>query len=192
MVASWRRCAFALTGAAYVLAASAGPARAADLAKKWEVGAGVAYSLYDNDSTLADNPATSVRGGYHFGPNHGAELSLQFQSTESGTKGLELDYDVRRWAVNYLYDLKSKKPESKLAPVILFGVGQMNWEAGGEKAGSTLFQAGGGLRVLFTPWLALRVEGRLFHYHGDGEGLIPRDGFFGFDADVGVSFFFGG
>jgi len=191
MLAIWRRYAFALAAAAGVLVAAPGQAGASDLGKKWEVGAGVAYSVYDNDSTLGDDFATSVRGGYHFRPQHGVEVSLQFQSTESSTRGSTDTYDVQRWALNYLFNFKPKKEDSKLAPLILFGVGQMDWDRGDSSAGSTLIQAGGGVRVLFKPWIALRVDGRLFHYYGDRD-LIPRDSFFGFDADVGVSFFFGG
>ena len=187
----WRGDAFALTAAGWALALAAVPAQAAELEKKWEVGAGIAYSMYDNDSTLADNPATSVRAGYHFGPHHGAELLYQVQSTESSTRGVELDYDVTRWAIDYTFDFKPKKAESRLAPLILFGIGQMHWDTGGDSAGSTLIQTGGGVRVLFTKWLALRAEGRLFHYYGDKD-LIPRDQFFGFDTEVGIVFFFGG
>ena len=190
MLAHRRRLAFLVAAVACVLLAATGPAGAVDLAKKWEVGGGVAYSMYDNDSTLADDFATSVRGGYNHS-QHGVELSLQFQGTESSTRGSTTTYDVNRWAIDYVFNLKPKKPDTKLAPLLLFGVGQMTWDTGEESAGSTLLQTGGGVRVFFKPWLALRVEGRLFHYYGDRD-LIPRDQFFGFDTDVGLSFLFGG
>lgn len=191
MLAHWRRWAFLVAAVACTLSAAVDPAGAVDLGKKWEVGAGFAWSMYDNDSTLSDDFATSVRGGYHFHPQHGVELAFMFQSTDSSTKGNTTTYDVNRWAINYLFNLKTKKPDTKLAPLLLFGVGQMHWDTGDESAGSTLIQGGGGLRVFLAPWFALRVEGRLFHYNGDRD-LIPRDQFFGFDSDVGVSFFFGG
>jgi hypothetical protein len=191
MLAHWRRRAFLVGAGAFLLSAAADPALAVDLAKKWEVGGGLAYSVYDNDSTLADDFATSVRGGYNFHTHHGVELSLQFQGTESSTRGNTTTYDVNRWAIDYVFNLKTKKPDTKLAPLILFGVGQMTWDTGEESAGSTLLQTGGGLRVFFKPWFALRFEGRLFHYYGDRD-LIPRDQFFGFDTDVGVVFLFGG
>jgi hypothetical protein len=191
MLAICRRTALALSAAAVLLAAASRPATAAELAKKWEVGAGVGRSVYDNDSTLGDDQETILRGGYHFGPRHGAEISLLFQSTESDVKDSGVSFDVTRWAINYVFDFQSKKPDAKLAPMVLFGAGRMSWDTGDESAGSTLIQSGGGVRIMFRPWLALRAEGRLFHYHGDRD-LIPRDGFFGFDADVGVSFFFGG
>jgi opacity protein-like surface antigen len=187
----WRGDAFALTAAAWTLAFAAVPAQAAELEKKWEVGAGIAYSMYDNDSNLNDNSAVSVRAGYHFGPHHGAELLYQIQSTDNSTRGVEIDYDVTRWAIDYTFDFKPKKEESRMAPLVLFGLGQMHWDTGDDSAGSTLIQAGGGVRVLFTKWLALRAEGRLFHYYGDKD-LIPRDQFFGFDSEVGIVFFFGG
>lgn len=190
MLAHWRRQAFLLAAGVFLLSAAADAAWAVDLAKKWEVGGGVAWSMYDNDSTLADDFATSFHGGYHFRSQHGVELSLQVQGTESSTRGNTTTYDVNRWAINYLYNLKTKKPDTKLAPLLLFGLGQMTWDTGEDSAGSTLIQGGGGVRVFFNSWLALRVEGRLFHYNGDRD-LIPRDQFFGFDSEVGVSFFFG-
>ena len=46
------------------------------------------------------------------------------------------------------------------------------------------------MRVRFAKSLAFRLDGRIWHFHGD-KFIIPRDGFFSFDIAAGVSWFFG-
>jgi hypothetical protein len=75
-------------------------------------------------------------------------------------------------------------------PLLLFGFGTMAYDNGGASDTTTVIQAGGGIRYLMKPWFALRFDGKIFHYHGDGP-IIPRHGYFGFDLDAGVSFLFG-
>jgi hypothetical protein len=132
-----------------------------------------------------------VRGGYIGVPRHEAEFNFQQQSSEDARKGTDITIDITRWDLSYVYNLKVKKPESKLIPLLNFGVGVMSYDNGSDSDSSTTFRAGGGIRVMFNPHLALRFDASIWHFHGDSV-IIPRDGWFVFDATLGVSFVFGG
>ena len=195
MLASTRRGVLILAAGALALAAPTGATAAEIPGKTWEVGPYVVNSIYDNDSLLSDTVSLGVRGGYFFKPQHGIELTFESQSTDEATQGSDETIDLEKYLFDYVYNFKTKKPDSKLAPLLIFGFGKMAYE-GNNSSGThvsdstTLIQSGGGVRVMFKPWIAMRVEGKLYHYHGDGV-LLPRDPYFGFDIDLGVSFFIG-
>jgi hypothetical protein len=178
------------------MVAAASPAAAVEFEKKsWEVGAYLVSSTYDNDSTISDTFAWGVRGGFIGAPRHEAEFTFEMQTADDATKGSDATYDITKWTINYVYNTKVKKPESKLAPLLIFGAGTMSYQGGGESESSTILQAGGGVRIFFTKKFAMRIDGKIWHFHGDGSGGdtgVPRDGFFAFDATVGVSYVFGG
>lgn len=190
MSRTWRRYAVSLFAALILSPAAAGVAHAADLAKQWEVGADIVYSLYDNDSQISDTPGWAVRGGYHLNSRHAFELMYQVESTTEGAKGSNVTVDVKKWAIDYVFNFKTKKADSKITPLFLFGVGQMLYDNGFSSGDSTLYRGGGGLRYLFTRRVALRFDAAIFHYHGDN-AVMPQHGFFGFDYELGVSFFLG-
>ena len=190
MPAIWRRCAFGLAAAAGLAALTAAPAAAADFAQQWEVGAYLVQTIYDNDSTISDTLGWGVRGGYHFKPQHGVELIYDIESADESSRVSTGTFDITKATVNYVHDLKTKKPDAKVGAFLLFGGGKMLYDKGDDSESATLLQTGGGVRVKMTKHIALRFDGKVFHYHGDSV-LIPRDGFFGFDIDAGVSFFFG-
>jgi hypothetical protein len=172
--------------------AAASPAAAVEFEKKsWEVGGYIVSSTYDNDSTISDTFGWGVRGGYIGAPRHEAEFTFGMQSADNATKGSEITFDITRWTIDYVYNLKVKKPESKLAPLLIFGAGTMSYDGGGESESTTVIEGGGGVRIFFTKRFAMRIDGKIWHIHGDGT-MIPRDGFFAFDADIGVSYVFGG
>ena len=190
MPASWRRWAYGVALAACFLVPAARPVAAADFAEPWEVGAYAVYTVYDNDTTISDTPGWGVRGGWQFKPRHAVELSFDTASADNSTKGSTITFDIQRIRADYLHNLKAKKPDSKLGAFILFGVGQMDYDNGTDSDSTTLFETGGGLRILMTKKLALRFDGKIFHLHGDSV-IIPRDAFYSFDFNAGVSFFFG-
>jgi OmpA-OmpF porin, OOP family len=174
------------------IAAAASPAVAADPEpKSWEVGAFVLSTTYDNDSLIADTIGFGARGGWVFKDRHEFELYLVKETADEDVKGSDETFDITRWSIDYVYNLKVKKPESKLSPFLLFGVGKMSYEGKGDSDSTTTFQTGGGVRVFMTKRFALRFDGRIFHFHGDNV-IIPRDGWFSFDFTAGVSYFFGG
>lgn len=191
MLARTRRCVLAPAAWALALAAISGTTAAAELGNTWEVGGYIVNSIYDNDSLLSDTVSPGVRGGYFFKPQHGVELTYAVQSTDNATKGSTETFDISKWALDYVYNFKSKKPDSKLAPLFIFGFGQMHYEGDSGSDSTTIIQSGGGVRVMFKPWIALRIDGKLFHFHGDDGDNLPRDPYFGFDIDLGVSFFIG-
>jgi hypothetical protein len=181
---------------AAAVVAAASPAAAVEFEKKsWEVGAYLVRSTYDNDSTISDTFAWGVRGAFIGTPRHEGEFTFEMQSADDATKGSDVTYDITKWTINYLYNIKGKKPESKLATFLLFGAGTMSYDGRGESESSTILQAGAGVRIFFTKRFGMRMDGKIWHFHGDGSGGgtgVPRDGYFAFDATVGVSYLFGG
>jgi len=191
MRTAWRRWALMMIVVAAVVAA-ASPAAAAELEKKsWEVGAYLVGSNYANGSTISDTFAWGVRGGFIGTPRHEVEFTFELQSADHATKGSDVTYDITKWTINYVYNTKVKKPESKLIPLLLFGAGTMSYDGGGESESTTILQAGGGVRVLFTKKFGMRFDAKIWHFRGDGE-VIPSDSYFAFDMTVGVSYLFGG
>jgi len=174
------------------VAASVSPAAAVELEKNtWEVGGYIVHTGYNNDSTISDSFGWGVRGGYLVKPAHEFEFTFGMESADDSTKGSSVTYNISRWTVDYVHNLKSKKPESKVAPLIIFGLGNMAYDGRGESDRTTVFEAGGGVRVFFTKKFAMRIDAKIWHFHGDGV-IIPDHGNFAFDIDLGVSYVFGG
>jgi hypothetical protein len=167
------------------------PAGAAALTKPWEVGADIVSSRYDNDSTLSDTFSGGVRGAWQFKPGHHAEMEYTKQSTPSNEHDSDITFDLTKWTVSYLHDFKVKKPDSKMFPLLIFGLGRMWYDNGTDSNGTTLFRGGAGLRLRMNSLIALRFDGTIFHYHGDSQMILPTHGFFGFDLTAGVSFLLG-
>lgn len=166
------------------------PALAVDLTKQWEVGADLLSTTMDNDTTIDDALGWRGRGAYHFTKIHAVELTYDSVSADSNIKTSDLSYDLEKIMVTYLADFKNKKPDAKWGMFGLFGLGRVSYENDFDSDASTVFQAGGGVRVLFTKSWALRLDGRIWHFHGDSR-IIPRDGFFSFDLALGASYLFG-
>jgi outer membrane protein with beta-barrel domain len=177
---------------AAVVVTAAAPATAAEFQKKsWEVGGYLFYTTYDNDSLIKDAPGWGVRGGFNIDPRHEVEMNFKWQSADSARKNSDVTFDITRWDVTYVYNLKTKKPDSKLIPFVDFGVGKMTYDDGDSSDNTTNFKTGGGIRIFFTKRLALRFDANIFHFHGDGT-IIPRNGWYSLDSTLGVSFAFGG
>ena len=166
------------------------PAGAADLAKKWEVGADLLSTTMDNDTTIDDALGWRARGAYHFTRIHGVELTYDSVSADSNIKTSDLSYDLEKIMVTYLADFKNKKPEAKWAMFALFGLGRVSYDNSFDSDASTVFQTGGGVRVMLSKSWAIRLDGRIWHFHGDSQ-IVPRDGFFSFDLALGASYLFG-
>ena len=186
---AWRRGSGLVIIALTALCASAS-VRADEFAGKWEVGADLLSTTMDNDTTIKDALGYRARGAYHLTKTHTIELTFDSVSADSQEKHTDLSYDLHKIMLNYLGSFKSKKPDSKVSSFGVFGIGQIKYDNGAASDDSTVFQAGGGVRVRFTKSLAFRVDGRIWHFHGDSF-IIPRDGFFSFDIAAGLSWFFG-
>lgn len=181
-----------LAGAALAVVAAFTPVRAAEIAQgQWEVGGDLVSTTYDNDTTMEDTFSFAVRAGWALRTKHMFEFHVNMQSADSELEGVDESFSIDRYTVNYVGNIKSKKPDSKLAGYALFGVGVILIDGEGGSDKSTLFRGGGGTRYFFTKSFALRVEGTLAQFHGDGNA-IPRRGYFDFDLAVGVSFLLGG
>ena len=189
MQRAWRRASGLVIIALTALSASAS-VRADEFAGKWEVGGDLLSTTMDNDTTIADGFGYRLRGGYHFTKTHTVELTFDAVTSDSQVKHSDLSYDLNKIVLNYVGSFKSKKPDSKISSFALFGIGQIQYDNGADSNDSTVFQAGGGVRVRFTKSLAFRVDGRIWHFHGD-RFIIPRDGYFSFDIGAGLSWFFG-
>jgi hypothetical protein len=185
----WRRASGLVIIALTALCASA-VARADEYAGKWEVGADVLSTTMDNDTTIKDALGYRVRGAYHLTKTHTFELTYDSSSSDSTVKTSNISYDLNKIVLSYLGSFRNKKPDSKVSSYALFGIGKINYDNGEASDSSTVFQAGGGVRVRFTKSLAFRIDGRIWHFHGD-KFIIPNDGFFSFDIAAGVSWFFG-
>ena len=191
MRTAWRRWAPLMVLAAGVVAAVS-PAAAVEFEKKsWEVGADIVSTTYDNDSTISDTFAWDVRGGYIWAPRHEAQFTFGMQTADNATKGSEETFDISKWTIDYLYNLKVKKPESKLAPFLIFGFGTMSYDGDSGSDSTSVIEGGAGVRIFFTKKFGMRFDAKIWHMRGDGT-IIPRDGWFAFDATLGVSYVFGG
>ena len=166
-------------------------ARAADLAKQWEVGADLLSTTMDNDTTVDDGFGWRARGAYHFTRANAAEITFDSVSADSNIKTSDQSYDLTKIMATYLGTMKSKKPDAKWQIYALFGAGRISYENDFDSDASTVFQTGGGVRILLSKSWAIRIDGRIWHFHGDSQ-IIPRDGFFSFDMALGASFLFGG
>ena len=189
MQRAWRRASglviFALTASLGVT-----PAAAADLSKQWEVGADLLSTTMDNDTTIDDALGWRARGAYHFNRTHGVELTYDDVSADSNIRGSVLEYGLQKIMVTYLGDFKNKKPDAKWQLFALFGAGRVSYDNGFDSESSTVLQTGGGVRILLSKSWALRLDGRIWHFHGDSR-IIPRDGFFSYDLALGASYLFG-
>ncbi len=189
MQRAWRRASGLVIIALTALCASAS-VRADEYGGKWEVGGDLLSTTMDNDTTIKDALGFRVRGGYHLTKTHTIEVTFDSVSADTTNKHSDISYDLDKIMVNYLGSFKNKKPDSKVSTFGVFGIGQVQYDNGADSDDSTVFQAGGGVRVRFTKSLAFRVDGRIWHFHGDSF-IIPRDGFFSFDIGAGVSWLFG-
>jgi len=190
MSGDWRRSLKQVAMVASLAALTATTAGATDLTKTWEIGGLAAYDAYANGSELKDSIGFGVRGAYHYKARHGVELTLEFAKTDSTVSNSHVSYDVRKWTIDYLHELKQKKADTKLAAFVLFGIGKFNVDSGDASSAATVFEGGGGVRVFMTKRFALRFDGRIWHYHGNDP--IPEGHWFAFDLAAGVSYFLGG
>lgn len=180
----------AATGAC-ILAAAATSARAADHSKQWVVGPYLFVANYDNDSLIKDSDGLGIRGGYQFNKTSLAELQFDSSTADDIHPHSTRTYDVRKWVAHYVANFKVKKPDSRLAPFGLVGIGKMDYKASDAGSdSSTIWQVGGGLHIRLTQRMALRIDGQIWHFHGDPV-LVPEHGYFAIDYTAGVSFFIG-
>jgi len=187
----WRRSLNHVALVASIAALTATTAGATDLTKTWEVGGLVDFNAYANGTDLKDSIGFGLRGAYHYKARHAVELTLEFAHTDSTLSDTpDVSFDVSKWTIDYLHELKQKKADTKLAPFLLFGIGRFNVDDGDDSSSSTVFEGGGGVRVFMTKRFALRFDGRIWHFHGSDP--VPGGHWFAFDLGAGVSFFLGG
>jgi hypothetical protein len=148
------------------------------------------HNAYANGSELKDSVGFGARGAYHYKARHGVELTLEFAQTDSTVSDSDVSYDVRKWTIDYLHELKQKKADTKLAPFLIFGFGKFNVDSCDASSAATVVEGGGGLRIFMTKRFALRFDGRIWHYHGIDP--VPDGHWFAFDLGAGVSYFLGG
>ena len=83
------------------------------------------------------------------------------------------------------------KGRQKLVPTFVFGIGKVSIDDGSASESSTYLRFGGGSRFFVAPHIAIRVEAAMQRWRGQGDAT-PAAAFYSFDANVGVSFLFGG
>ena len=186
----WRRSLQHVAIVSSIAVLTATTARATDLTKTWEVGGLVAYDAYANGSEIKDSVGFGLRGAYHYKARHGVELNLEFAHSDTTLSDSDVTYDLSKWTIDYLHEMKQKKADTKLAPFLIFGIGKFNVDSGDASSSPTVFEGGGGLRIFMTKRFALRFDGRIWHFHGTDP--IPEGHWFAFDLAAGVSFFLGG
>ncbi len=188
MQRTWRRHVIAL--AALILLPAAGLATAAEIDQgTWEAGVFVAFTNYAGESTLDVSFTYGGRGAYFFRAAHGLELDISFGSTDNSIQGIDDDFDLTKVFLNYVHNFQLKKV-SRMMPFMRIGMGKFNVDDGTNDDSATTMQFGAGTRVSLSERLALRFDGTLFRWRGDGI-VTPRDGFFSLEVTVGVSFFIG-
>jgi hypothetical protein len=190
MSGAWRRSLHHVAIVASLAIMTATTAGATDLTKTWEIGGLASFNAYANGSEIKDSLGLGVRGAYHYKARHAVELNLEFSHSDTTLSDSDVSYDLSRWTIDYLHELKQKKADTKLAPFLIFGIGKFNVDSGDASSSATVFEGGGGVRVFMTKRFALRFDGRIWHYHGIDP--IPEGHWFAFDLAAGVSYFLGG
>jgi hypothetical protein len=186
----WRRSLNHVAIVASLAALTVTTAGATDLTKTWEIGGLASYNAYANGSDIKDSLGFGVRGAYHYKARHGVELALEFSQSDSTREGSDVSFDVSKWTIDYLHELKQKKADTKLAPFLIFGIGKFTADSGDDSSSATVFEGGGGVRMFMTKRFAMRFDGRIWHFHGTDP--IPEGHWFAFELGVGVSYFIGG
>lgn len=158
--------------------------------RSWELGALVALTTYDNESTLDSSITYGGRVAYYFKAVHGLELDFRLGSTDINTKGLDTEFDLTDISLNYIHNYKMKR-ETRAEPFLILGIGKLNIDNGDSDDSATTLRFGGGARARLSPHVALRFDGTLFRWRGDND-VTPSNDFFSFEVTLGVSFFFGG
>jgi Outer membrane protein beta-barrel domain len=190
MSGGWRRSLRGVVIVTSLAATTATATVASDLTGTWEAGGGVAYNAYANGSEIKDSIGFEVRGAYHLKNRHGFELNLGFASADSTVSNSDVTYDLTKWTIDYIHELKQKKAETKLAPFLTFGIGQFIADTGDGSSSATVFEGGGGVRVFMAKRFALRFDGKIWHFHGTDP--VAGGHWFAFDLAAGVSYFIGG
>jgi hypothetical protein len=190
MSAVWWRSLNHVAIAASLAILTATTSGATDLTKTWEIGGAADYNAYANGSEIKDSVGFGFRGAYHYKPRHGVELNMEFSHSDTTLSDSDVSYDLTKWTIDYLHEMKQKKADTKLAPFLIFGVGKFNVDSGDASSSATVFEGGGGVRIFMTRRFALRFDGRIWHYHGIDP--IPEGHWFAFDLGAGVSYFVGG
>ena len=156
--------------------------------KSWEFGAYTLFSRHTNESEIDEAIGFGVRGAYYFRAAHTFEITVDNVGPDhADVDGLE--FDVTKVGLAYVHNYATKGNQ-KMSPYLTFGTGVVTAErqgpGGSAEDSSTIIQVGGGVRYFYGERVALRLDGRASHWHGEGMAT-PREGYFTFDVTVGVS-----
>ncbi len=155
----------------------------------FEVGPYVGYAFFSDygSHNIEQNLLYGVRLGYFFEENWSFEPSYQMLWTDTDrATGTNNGASLRALRFNLLYNFL---PGKRLRPFLTGGLG---WEYtkvnGSFKSNDLGVNAGGGLRVFLTDYLAARLDGR-FVYTEVSE-LDARQ--YNYEAMFGLTYLFGG
>jgi len=138
---------------------------------------------FEGNQNLEHRPVYGLRLGMDFTKNWGAELVLDYVSTNYNEKNKDINTNVYNYRLEGLYHFM---PNSKLVPFLAVGVGGMSIDYRGDKDNSNRFVAdyGAGLKYFVTDWLALRGDVRHVLAFGSTYNNL--------EYTIGVTFYFGG
>ena len=188
MQRSWRRCAVVLAGVLTGAALCWEPALARINDKNWEAGGYVVDSHYNNSAGINDVFTLGGRAGYFFSAANGLELDFD-KGSSNGREFQSINFDVSKTSLNYVHNMTLKGKE-KTVPLVFFGFGKIKVDDGGGTASRNFLGGGAGVRYFYTPRLALRVDGTIYRWRGDGT-VVKSAPFYSFDIKIGVSYVFG-
>lgn len=185
------RCRFMLVVPILMLATAlgAGASYARDSEKQWEFGAFGTESRYSNSTNVKSAGGYGLRVGYHLKANVEFELDYDKASSDS-VNVANVSYDITKYVPTVLR-IFHPKGHDKMAPFVVFGLGRLGIDSQAASENSTVYKAGGGMKYFFSPHIGIRFDAFLWRWHGHGE-ILPRNPFYSFDANLGVTFLFGG
>ncbi len=131
----------------------------------------IGRTTFDSPRGLDDSTHWSAAIGYRF--DSPLALELRNTSMDAGPKGVGPDVDVDYRTLDLLYHLPS---ETRFKPFVLAGTGKVDMKMPGGSMDNNLFNAGVGMKYLFTANSMLRAELRAIRgFNGSN------------DTDVGVN-----
>ncbi len=155
----------------------------------WEVGA-YGYEIFpDVSSGIQNSLGYGVRAGYNLKATSEIELTWD-KSKGDAILASGPSFDIKKIGLMFVRNFVPKGKKTAV-PTFVFGLGNVSIDSGAASESSYYLRLGGGARFYVAPHVAIRLEAGILRWRGQGDAT-PQSADYSFDANLGVSFVFGG